>query len=111
MLAIGVAVLASMSRRAELRIAWLPWTGPQLTTWLAALGGLGLLCVVLATFGKLRIPLFLFSFAAAFLLARGLFFTSNTFADPGEAKRAIELVAAALIATIGSWPLATRSRR
>lgn len=111
LLAVGVAVLAAMSRGAELRIAWLPWSGLQLKIWLAALGVVGLTCLIMATSGKLRVPLFLFSLTALFLLTRGLFFTSHSFADVNEAKRAIGLVAATLIAMIGSWPSAPRSRR
>ncbi len=110
-LAIGVAVLALLSHQAELKIGWLPWSGARLMEWLLGLGALGLISVLLAMSGKLRWLVFLFSVAALVLLARGLFFTPYTFADPGECKRAIELVAGAALAAIGAWPQQTRKAR
>ena len=109
-LAIGVALLGWMSHQAQLNIAWLPWSGRALTAWLLGLGAAGLLCVVLAMAGKLRVLLFLFSLAALALIGRGLFLSPYAFADSGEAKRAMELVAAAVVAVVGAWPSEGRRR-
>lgn len=111
LLAIAVSGLTLLGGNETLLLGWLPWSGQKLLTWLLALGFFGLLCVLLAAFGKLRFLLFLFSLAVFVILARGLFFSSYAFPEPGALKRALMLVAGALLAAIGAWPVARDQRR
>ncbi|MGI8989627.1 MAG: hypothetical protein ACR2I2_08595 [Bryobacteraceae bacterium] len=106
LMAIAVSMVVLLSGNADLQLGWLPWSGQRLPLWLLSLGILGLACVLLAA--KLRVPLFLFSLAVFVLLARGFFYSSYAFAGQGEFRRALLLLASALLATIGAWPLAGR---
>jgi hypothetical protein len=85
-------------------LGWLPWSGNALLAWTAAIGILGLLFVLLAVRGRLRILLFLFSLAVAVLLVKGLFLGPYAFGGPGQAEKAVYLAAAAVVAFVGAWP-------
>lgn len=110
-MAIAVSAVTLLSGNEDLNLAWLPWTGQKLTAWLLSLGLLGLICAALAAAGRLRVLLFLFSLAALVILARGLFLSSYSFGDAAEAKRALWLVLAALLAFIGAWPILPRAAK
>ena len=113
LMAIGVGSLAALSTNASLHIGWLPFDQQRLTGWLLGLGIAGLLCVLLAVLGRLRILLFLFALAVAVILIKGWFLGTYTFAGPADAKSAAYLAAGSLLAAVGSIPqMATgRSRR
>jgi hypothetical protein len=111
LLGIGVAIVSlTVGSSDPVQFDFLPWGQAALPAWLIGLGILGLLFVLLAVIGRLRILLFLFSAAIFALLAKGLFFSTNSFAGPGEARTALWVVIAALIAIIGAWPSGGKGR-
>jgi hypothetical protein len=99
---LGVASLAALSGQHNLRLEMLPWTGADLTWWLIALGLFGLLTVILAVFGKLRILFTIWCLTALVLMVRGYFFSPYTFSGPEEFQFAMLLSFAALLAFLGS---------
>ena len=109
-MAVGVGSLAVLSPGAVLHIGWLPFEEHRMTGWLLGLGIGGLLCVLLAILGRLRILLFLFALATTLILIKGLFLGPYTFAGPSDAKGAAYLVAGSLLAVVGSFPPLATSR-
>ena len=108
---IGVSIVSlTVGASDPVKIPWLPWSENVLPTWLIALGILGLLFVLLAIMGRLRVLLFLFTAIIFGLIAKGLFFSTHTFEGPDEGKTALYMVIAAFVAFIGAWPTAPRSR-
>lgn len=113
LMAIGVGTLAAFSGNAVLHIAWLPFDDHKMLAWVLGLGITGLLCLLLALLGRLRILLFLFALATTAILIKGLFLGSYTFAGPADAKNAGYLIAGAVVALVGAIPqmVPTRKRR
>ncbi len=108
-IAVSVAVMATGS--SGLMIPWLPFPGTNQTTWLLGLAVAGLLCVLLAVTGKLRILLFAFAIHTSYLLARGFFANSTfSFSGPDQARDALILFAGSCLAAFGSWPAAPKRR-
>ena len=108
---IGVSIVSlTVGASDPVKIPWLPWSEAVLPTWLIALGILGLLSVLLAIVGRLRILHFLFAAVVFGMLAKGLFFSTHTFEGPEEGTTALYLVIAAFVAFIGAWPTAPRAR-
>ncbi len=99
---LGISSLAALGGQHNLRLEMLPWVGEDLTWWLIALGLFGLLSVILAVFGKLRILFTVWSAAALVLIVRGYFFSPYTFSGPEEFKFAGLLALGALLAFLGS---------
>jgi hypothetical protein len=87
-----------------IQLGWLPWSGNALLAWTAVIGIVGLLFVVLAIRGKLRILLFLFSLGVLVLLVKGLFLGPYAFGGLGQAQNGVNLILAAFLAFIGAWP-------
>jgi hypothetical protein len=111
LLGIGVAIVSlTVGRPDPVQVDWLPWSAGALPAWLIGLGILGLFFVFLAVLGRLRILLFLFAAAVFALLAKGLFFTTNSFESPDGGFDALLLVAGALLAIIGAWPSSPKAR-
>ena len=111
LVAIAVPAVTLLSGNEELHIGWLPWKEPALETWLISLGVVGLLCVVLAVTGRMRVLLFLFALGIVVLLAKGFFLGFGySFESSQEAKNALLLLTAAFIAMIGAWPSAPARR-
>lgn len=111
LLGIGVSIVSlTVGASDPVKFDWLPWGQAALPAWLIGLGILGLICVFLAIIGRLRILLFLFAAAAFALLAKGLFFSTNSFEGPDEGRAAAYLVLAAFIAFIGAWPTTPKAR-
>lgn len=100
--AIAVSAVTLLSGDERLQLGWLPWSAPQLAWWLISLGIVGLICVLLATAAKWRVPLFVFSLAVILVLARGFFYSSYTFTGSAEFKRALWLLVGAFLAMIGA---------
>jgi len=111
LLAIGVSIVSlTVGASDPVKFEWLPWNEDALPTWLIGLGILGLVLVVLAILGRLRILLFLFAAGAFVMLAKGLFFSTNSFEGPGAARLALFVVLGALLAFLGAWPSGGRGR-
>jgi hypothetical protein len=111
LLGIGVAIVSLTVGAADpVQFDFLPWSQAALPAWLIGLGILGLLFVLLAILGRLRILLFLFAAAAFVLLAKGFFLSTHTFEGAAEMRTALWLVLGSLLAIIGAWPTGGRGR-
>ena len=108
LMAIGVGLLGAFSQNASMHVGWLPFDGPHVVRWLLVSGVVGLLCLVLAMLGRLRILLFLFALVSTLILVKGLFFGSYTFSGPADAKHAGYLIAGTFVALIGTIPQMVR---
>jgi len=104
---ICVSGLALASGVQDLRIDFLPWSGRTLIYVLLFAGVLGLVCLLLAIRGTLRVLFFFWTMAVVAFLLRGYFLSQYRFL-PGEAIRALYLTLASLIAAIGAWPARPR---
>ncbi len=88
-----------------IQVPWLPWSGAEQIRWILGLSIAGIASVWLAAIGAVRVLLFLFSGAVVWFLVRGLFLTSQyTFTGRNDARNALVLVFAALVALIGAYP-------
>jgi hypothetical protein len=111
LLGIGVAIVSlTVGRTDPVHIDWLPWSAGMLPVWLIGLGFLGLILVFLAMVGRYRFLLFLFAAAVFALLAKGLFFTANSFDGPSGGRNSALLVLGAFLAIIGAWPSNSKAR-
>ncbi len=99
---LGVSGLTLFSGGQNLHLGMLPWTGSTLT--LAVFFGslFGLIALLLAVRGRLRVLFFLWSLVVIVLMVKGYVFAGYHFA-PGEAKTAAYLMIAALLALAGAW--------
>lgn len=111
LLGIGVAIVSlTVGKTDPVQIDWLPWSAASLPAWLIGLGIVGLIFVLLAVMGRLRILLFLFAAAIFALLTKGLFFTTNSFEGPEDGRNSLLLVIGAFVALIGAWPSSSKAR-
>lgn len=111
LLGIGVAVVSlTVGSPDPVSLDWLPWSARALPAWLIGLGILGLIFVILAMMGSLRVLLFLFAAAVFVLLAKGFFFSTHSFSGPMAARNSALLVSGAFLAFIGAWPSASKTR-
>jgi hypothetical protein len=110
-LGIGVSIVSlSVGASDPVSIDWLPWSPATLPAWLISLGILGLICVLLAMFGRYRILLFLFAAAVFALVTKGFFFSTHSFESGAEGQTALYIVLASLLALIGAWPSRPKDR-
>ncbi len=100
LIAVSGLALASGSQSVQLRM--LPWTGPTLLYIVFFSSLAGLLMLVLAILGKLRFLFFIWALAVAAFLVKGYIFSGYRFV-PGEARKAMYLILAALVALPGAW--------
>ena len=99
---IAVSGLALASGTPSLNLKMLPWAGTTLP-YVLFFGALaGLLIVLLAIRGTLRILFVIWSLLVAVLLLKGYIFSGYKFGT-GEFKTAIYLIVASLIALLGAW--------
>ena len=103
LLVFAVSVMA-LANRTPPNFAFLPWSGPTLTYWLLGLALFGLLTLLLAMAGKMRILFFLWNLAIFVLLFKGLFVSFYSFSGPVSFQVAVRLTAGSLVATLGSFP-------
>jgi len=98
---LGLAVVAIQSH--NMNLGMLPWKGHTLVHWL--LGGAlsGLLSILLAWMGKLRLLFLLYSVAVFGLMARGYFLSSYVFSGRDEFRVAVWLTLGAMLAILGAW--------
>lgn len=116
--AIAVAIAAYVTGSGALDIPWVAFHAPQ-NNWLIGVGLVGLLCVVLAVKGTLRILLFLFAIHTLYMLVKGLFLSPGySFSGPTDLhngippdfRNAIIMCVAAFLSVVGAWP-SSSSRR
>jgi hypothetical protein len=99
---IAVSGLATASGAGDLRLGMLPWTGDTLER-VVLIGSIaGLIIVVLAMRGILRILFLIWSFLVFVLLVKGYIFSGYKF-QPHEFRTAAYLIGAAFLALIGAW--------
>jgi hypothetical protein len=99
---IAVSGLAMASGTPSLNLKMLPWTGSTLNYVLFFGALVGLLTMLLAMRGTLRILFLVWSLLVAVLLVKGYIFSGYKFST-GEFKTAIYLIVASLIAVLGAW--------
>ena len=105
------SLVLAASENVAPQVTFLPWPNDQQLYWIAGLSILGLILILLAIMGRLRILFFLFSGYIAFVLIRGLFISPrHTFAGPDAARNALLIALGALLAFIGAIPQARRKR-
>jgi hypothetical protein len=88
----------------------LPWTGDTLNYVLLGSALFGLLTVILALRGTLRILFLIWSFLVAVMLVKGYVFSGYKF-HPNEFKTAVWLIVASILALFGAWFQLTRTAR
>ena len=107
---IAVSGLAMASGGGDLRLRMLPWEGDTLERILLIGAIVGLVIVILAMRGALRILFLIWSFLVFVLLVKGYIFSSYKF-QPNEFRTALYLIAASFIALFGAWFQLQRTRR
>ncbi|MCZ2156992.1 MAG: hypothetical protein LC114_24365 [Bryobacterales bacterium] len=111
LLMLGLSIVGYASAGSSLKLGMLPWTGSALVGWLAALGLIGLLLVILALKGTLRFLYMIWTVVVAYLLINGYFLTNYRFSGEGEFRFAIYFALAALLSLVGGlWLLKTPLR-
>jgi hypothetical protein len=111
LIAIAVSLATYVTGSGDLVIPWVAFHGPNQAPWLIGIGLVGLLCVFFAVTGKLRILLFLFAIHSLYMLVKGLFLSSYSFAGPDDFRNAIILTVGAFFAVVGAWPVGASKRR
>lgn len=94
----GVAI----SSGSGLRLGMLPWTGDTLNYVLLFGALVGLVTVLLAMKGVLRILFLIWSFLVFVMLVKGYIFSRYQFA-PNEFRTALYLILGSLLALFGAW--------
>src|SRR6476620_5049287 len=86
----------------DLKLGMLPWSGDKLE-YVLLFGALaGLVTVLLAMRGVLRILFLIWSFLVFVMLVKGYIFSGYKF-QPNEFRTALYLIAASFIALFGAW--------
>ena len=99
---LGVSAVAIGSGRPTLQFGMLPWTGSTLIDILFFSALFGLIVVVLAAAGKLRILFLLWAVVVAFFAVKGYIFAGYRL-HPGEATWAAGLIVLSLVSVLGAW--------
>lgn len=101
-LAISVLSLRSVG---ELNLGFLPWTGKPLSYWLLALALTGLVTLLLAMSGTMRVLFFIWSLGIFVLMFKGMFLSLYRFTGGAVSfKAGVGLTVALLLGVIGSFP-------
>jgi hypothetical protein len=99
---IAVSALALGTGATELHLGMLPWSGDTLEYVLLFGALFGLLTLVLAIKGTLRILFLIWSFLVFVLLLKGYILSGYKFA-PNEFRVALFLILGSLISLFGAW--------
>jgi hypothetical protein len=99
---IAVAVLSLLSGTSDLQMRMLPFTGTTLVYVLLFAPLFGLITILLAIKGKLRVLFFLWTLVVLGFLLRGYVFSPYRF-RLGEFTTVVYLVSGALISVLGAW--------
>jgi len=111
LLTLALAIVGYGSASSGLKLGMLPWEGSSLLGWLAGLGIVGLLLVILAFKGVARFVYMVWTLVIAYLLVNGYFLTNYRFSGEGEFRFAIYFALAALLSFVGAlWLLKTPLR-
>jgi hypothetical protein len=106
-----LGTVAVLSRAQDLKLEVLPWHGSQLNHWLIGLGVAGLLSVLLALTGRLRILLPLWSVYVLAMLVRGVLLSATVSFDGREDfHNWLGLIGGAGLALIGSFSVLSNRR-
>jgi hypothetical protein len=105
--ALALSLVIAASPRAQIRLGWLPWSSHTIGIWLAGIGLLGVIFVVLAIRGRARILLTLFALAVFLIVTRGFFLSSWRFSGSDELRHSLWLVAGLFLAFLGSIPMSS----
>ncbi len=100
--ALGISIVAWSSGN-ELNLDMLPWSSETAATWLLALSLIGIVAVLLALKGTLRVVFLLWSAAVVVLLVKGFFFSPYMFDGMPGFRNALLLTFGALLALAGAW--------
>lgn len=100
---LAVSMVALLNGSHNLQIELLPWTGAALTYWLLGLGLAGLVIVLLALRGTLRILFLLWAVAVVIALVRGYIFSPYLFDDWSHFRSALYFILASVVAAVGGW--------
>ena len=107
-----LGTVATASSAHTVKVETLPWQGAQLNHWLIGLGIVGLLSVLLAATGKLRLLLPLWSIYVLGMLVKGVFLSSTvSFEGPGDFQNWLWLIGGAVLALLGSFSVLGHRRR
>ena len=99
---LAVSGVAISTGTGSLRLGMLPWSGDTLNYVLIGSAVVGLLTVLLAMKGVLRILFLLWSFLVFVMLVKGYIFSRYQF-QPNEFRIALYLIGASLLALLGAW--------
>jgi hypothetical protein len=108
---LGITSLALLGGQHNLQLGMLPWTDEELTWWLFGLSLFGLLSLILAVLGRLRILFVMWAIVALVLIVKGYFLSPYTFDGPEEFRFAALLTGGALLAFFGSLTQFRRAKR
>jgi hypothetical protein len=99
---LAISGLALISGTHSLHLGMLPWTGSTLTTvvFLGSIGGMVML--LLAIRGRVRVLFFVWSLGVVALMVKGYILSGYHF-GPGEARTASYLMFGSLLALAGAW--------
>ena len=99
---IAISGLAMASGGGDLRLKMLPWEGDTLERAVFVGGIIGLVTVLLAMRGVLRILFLIWSFLVLVMLVKGNIFSGYKF-QPNEFRTALYLITASFLALFGAW--------
>lgn len=100
---LGLGTVAALSDNTTFELPMLPWSGEELTCWLLGLGAIGLVSVVLASRGKMRVVFLLWALVAFGLMGRGIFASNYQFDGVEEFRWALFLLTGFAAAALGAW--------
>jgi hypothetical protein len=102
--ALAIAVL-SLRSGGELNLGFLPWTGKPLSYWLLGLALAGLITLLLAMSGTMRVLFFLWSLGIFVLVFKGMFLSLYRFTGGAVSfKAGVGLTVGILLGAVGSFP-------
>lgn len=108
---IGIGIVGWATGPGELKLAMLPWQGAALTRAVIILGGIAIVCVILAIIGKLHWLFPLWALFAFVMMFRGFFLTGYSFTNKDQFHFAVWITSGALAAFLASLSLFSRKRR
>jgi hypothetical protein len=106
-LALFALAISALSLRSggELNLGFLPWTGKPTSYWLIGLALAGLITLLLAMSGTMRVLFFLWTLGIFVLVFKGMFLSLYRFTGGAVSfKAGVWLTVGLLLATIGSFP-------
>ena len=109
--ALAASVLALRSG-GELNLGFLPWTGRALSYWLLGLALAGLITLLMAMGGTMRVLFFLWNLGVFVLLFKGMFLSLYRFTGGAVSfKTGVWLTVGMLVGAIGSFPWPRKPER